>query len=167
MRPIGLFLGFLILVSLLMFPASALITNNTQNSQWTSSTLMESASFNHDPGYIPVGYEYLFIIIGGFCLVASKVIRTASSEVIFSLLSVVPLGAAGWYANYMTIENVSYSVVSGTVIMSHSQIITPSPALSYIMYFAFVLSIANAIYILFFEDRSEKTGEQKGQPKES
>jgi hypothetical protein len=166
MRPIRLFLGVLILVSVLAIPASALITNNTQNAQWTSSTIMKSASFNHDPGYIPVGYEYLFIIIGGFCLVISKWIRTSSSEIIFSLLAIVPLGLAGWYANYMTIETISYSVVGGVLEMSHSQIITPSPALSYVMYFAFVLSILNAIFILFYEDRSEKTVEQKG-PKES
>jgi hypothetical protein len=131
----------------LLSPVSALITNVSTN------VTPVSHSYLHDSQYMPVDYVYVFILIGIACLAISRIWE--STEDIFSICAVIPLGLSAWFSNYMATD---YTTINeGTIY--NAQIITPNPYLSLVMLIFFIVSILNVIWIFYLKRADNKTGE--------
>lgn len=145
----------LLLLSLLLIaPASALITNNTQNGAFVDhNTDTLSSSYIHDSNYVPWYFEILFILVGLLCLEISRIIKNA--EDIFSIGAVIPLGLSAWYANFMTFEQINICSLVDIPHIVYTEIITPIPALSIVMVVFFLLSIINVLWIFFLQPADE------------
>ena len=146
----------LLLVIFTIFPASALIINNSANSAYyAQNTVLIAGSYIHDANYIPVEFEYLLIAIGLGCLFISRAVK--DGEDIFSISAVIPLGLSAWFANYMTFEGVTTAVcgnsttITNTPYIIYSQVITPMPALSIAMVVFFLLAIVNVVWVFFLQ----------------
>jgi hypothetical protein len=132
----------------IVLPASALITNNTQDNQYISSgSLMQSASFVHDVNYIPVPFWYLLIIIGLGSLLVSK---WEPAEDMFAPIAFMALAESAWYANFVAFDIAGdYTSVSGAYGLAYTQIITPQPAISVMLAICAFIALLNIYYIFF------------------
>jgi hypothetical protein len=153
MKQIGIVLVFLLAFSLLVMPASALLTNNSQNAKWVSEGAgILSASFIHDTQYVPATYEWAFITVGLGCLAISRVFKSA--EDVFCVLAIIPCGLAAYYANYMSYDVVKIMIDgTGATNLVYAQIVAPNPALSVAMALATTISVANFVWVFFIQDR--------------
>jgi hypothetical protein len=151
---IKIIVGLLLLV-VMVAPASALITNVSIS----GNTTLSSSSFVHDSHYMPDVYVYVLIVIGLICLIGSRAIPDA--EDILCICAPLPIGLSAWFANYMTQEYI-HTIYSGTnVIVTNVQVITPSPYLSITMVVILIVAIVNLIWILFLKEADKKTGGKK------
>jgi hypothetical protein len=139
-----------ILLAEICFPVSALVTNVSP-----SNGNLISNSVKHDSNYIPFEYEILFIALGLFCLIVSRVYESA--EDIFAASAIVPCIMATWFANYMAIERTSTVVISGVVTIVNTQIITPSAYLSVMMAIVTICAILNGYWVFFMKGADKKT----------
>jgi hypothetical protein len=71
--------------------------------------------------------------------------------ILYAILSPIAFGMAAWYSNFMTTETVNaiYSCALDTTVMVHTEIITPSPAMSIFLIVCFIISLVNIIIIYF------------------
>lgn len=132
----------------IILPCSALITNNTQDTQYTSSgSTMQSASFVHDTWYIPVQFWYMLIIIGLGSLLVSK---WEPAEDMFAPIAFMALAESAWYANFVAFDVVGeYTTGSGVYNLAYTQVITPQPVISVMLAICTFFSLLNVYYIYF------------------
>lgn len=150
-------LCFFIIVS----PCSALITNNTKDSTYTSSgSSMQSASYVHDINYLPVQFWYLLIAIGLGSLLVSK---WEPAEDMFSPIAFMALAEAAWYANFVAFDVVGeYTSTTGAYNLAYSQIITPQPVISVMLAICAFIALLNIYYIFFVKPNQQVLEETNG-----
>jgi hypothetical protein len=152
--PLLLVIGLVLLLSI--SPVSAVLTPNTFAG--TPETGFNSTSFIHDVNYLPVEFVYAFIVLGFFTMIVSQAILRYG--MLYAILSPLAFGLAAWYSNYMTQETVNavYSCALDLPVVVHTEIITPSPAMSIFLIVCFLVSILNILMIFFLtrEPKAEK-----------